>query len=657
MSVDITTDGKKILVRFPYNRRDVDLVKTISGRNWHNDSKTWRLPLTMSVCRRLRQLYGERLVIAPALAIWARQEIARGEHMEELRAGWAGQDALDRLDVLAKVTPDLFAAMQNREYQVTGSVFMTEAGQVLLGDDPGLGKTLQTLATLVQKEAGSILVACPRTATRTVWERETARWAPHIKTFVAQGSRQQREDVMTAYNYWPDSPKMLIINTEMMRVKKRWECRLTDRECNSWVRVPGKQSMVPNIKIDGEWVAGWPVKDKPPGRKGGCQANHEHKVLNEEEWPFLFERNWDAIVLDESHNSLASTYNVQSNNITQVRYGAVRLRRCLRDGGLAIALSGTPARSKLPKFWGTLNWLRPDVFTSYWQFAETHFGVTEGRYGKEVGTTFLDEKEFMDSVRPYYLARTKSEVAKDLPPIQYAGTPASDNLDGPNYVWLPMEGNQAKAYRQMRDMATAYVNGGTVLANGVLAEITRLRQMACSYGQMRGSEYHPANPSNKIDWLLQFLLEREDTGGKVVVGSSFSRLVEMAATVLRTEGHKVLTLTGATTDRDRLRLVNEFADPHSPYRIAILNTRAGGEAITLDAADDLVFFDLPWTSDEAKQFVARVHRVSRIHQVTVHRLVSEGTIEAWMASLTEEQRQLVESARPEALAMLKEALR
>ena len=166
----------------------------------------------------------------------------------------------------------------------------------------------------------------------------------------------------------------------------------------------------------------------------------------------------------------------------------------------------------------------------------------------------------------------------------------------------------------------------------------------------------PALPSNKLDWLVDFMEEREGTGAKVVVASSFSAIVELAADVLRGAGFEVLTLTGATKDRDRSDLVARFQDPADSLQVVCINRIAGGESITLDAADEMVVIDQPWISDQDDQLEPRIHRVSRIHQVTVYRLVSVGTIDEWMASLTDEQRETVSKASPRKLSeMLREA--
>ena len=181
----------------------------------------------------------------------------------------------------------------------------------------------------------------------------------------------------------------------------------------------------------------------------------------------------------------------------------MRLRACLKPDGLAIALSGTPFRSKLVKGWGTLNWLRPDIFRSYWRWAETHFGIEDGRYGKIVGGTDADgkpvkspdpkdEEAWDRMLRPYYLKRTKAEVVPDLPPIQYAGTPIREP-GSPNYVQLDMLPEQARAYNQMVADSEVTLDGTRITATGVLAEITRMRRP-----RTRPDGWAKAGPSSRL---------------------------------------------------------------------------------------------------------------------------------------------------------------
>jgi SNF2 family DNA or RNA helicase len=644
MSVEATTDRNRILLRgTTFSQKNA--AKAIAGcqARWDksftpNKFIGWSYPLTMETCYALRRVFGRELIVHPALTQWAREALQKQEVMEGIRAG--GTIALTHVQ---EAFPNMYQAMAARPYQPVGSSFMLEGQHTLLGDDPGLGKTIQTLAALVQAQCRRILVACPKTTTRSVWCNETNFWTPAIMPFVAQGREKQREQVIQEFNDTPyDGPKMLIINTEMLRAKRIWEC--------------------PNGRL-------W---DAAPNRKGGCRDIHNHETVVEYLWPELFEQKWDAVVLDESHQLLASRYNFMSKNITQGRLGAVHLRRMVKPGGLAIALSGTPFRSDLTKAWGTLNWLQPDVFPSFWNWAREHFPVDEeeiyvrGGTKQQTYTLRVDEEsgvpeprnmeKFNAAMRPYFLARTKAEAAPDLPPVQYMGTSPADNPDGLKAIWLEMEPKQAAAYNQMKNMAEAELEGGKLLATGVLAEITRLRQFASTHGRMADGEFVPGLPSNKIEWLLEFLMEQAGHDTKVVFASEFTQLVNLTSRTIQKElSQEVLTITGDVTGGRRDRAVERFQNMSDPCKVMGLNVKAGGVGITLDAADYMVLLDVPWTSDTEEQVVNRVHRVSRIHNVMVYRLLSVGTVDEWMGGLTEAQRRILMSASG-AASMAMEAL-
>jgi SNF2 family DNA or RNA helicase len=646
MHATITTDGKAIQARIEPKYKEgsrlahlIPHCKAVWDKTGERDVFLhWSYPLSMETCFAFRRVFGQELDVLPALVRWSREEVSRVRSLETLR-----EEAIDAVDLgrVEREAPRLFRAMQDRKYQISGTGFMLAGRQVILGDDPGLGKTLQALAACIQDDAREIIVACRRTATRTVWEKETKRWAPGIAVFVAQGTPAQRQKAFDDYSDHPvtiaGTRKMLVINIEMVRAKKVETCPLTKGEC----AVP-------------EW------------QRDALHPKHYYEA--EYKWPFLFSRTWDAIILDESHNLLASTANVQSKRITLQRFGAIRLRRCLAPNGLAIAMSGTPFRSKLEKGWGTLNFLRPDVFGSFWKWAETYFGVDKsGQYWQigdgEAVLEPRDPQAWDNMLRPYYLKRTKADAAPDLPAILYAGTPidASDP-ESPRYVQLEMadaDGKpsaQARLYAQMLKDAELTLGDGTrFTATGILAEITRRRQLAtAAVKRGEGRTLLPVLPSNKLDWLIEFAQEREDTGIKFVVASSFTEVVELAAEVLRKEGFEVATLTGRTSDKDRMRIVERFQDPDDSLQVVCLNRDAGGESITLDAADDMVILDIPWISDRDEQLEARIHRVSRVHQVTVYRLVSVGTIDYWMAGLTDSQRAAVAGASPRRLSEMLE---
>lgn len=105
-----------------------------------------------------------------------------------------------------------------RPYQAQGVCWLMQAAAhgigVCLADDMGLGKTLQTIAFLLSRP-GPALVVAPLTVL-PVWERELARWAPHLRVrrhegagrILAEGFAKvtaANDVTLTAYGYlWRD---------------------------------------------------------------------------------------------------------------------------------------------------------------------------------------------------------------------------------------------------------------------------------------------------------------------------------------------------------------------------------------------------------------------------------------------------------------------
>jgi SNF2 family DNA or RNA helicase len=476
----------------------------------------------------------------------------------------------------------------------------------LIADQPGLGKTVQSIAAIIESGiTGTILVVAPKAAAKLTWPQELARWVPNDLVYVlgAHIPKNERDDwVYSAASYTVD-------NSENERV---WLITSPN-----YVRVRAETDNYGNYLYD----------------KGQKVLTPVQEAVGE-----LFKWKWSAIIVDESHQTLAGgTGNKKKWPAQKQGLGALDVRK----DGLKLALSGTPFRGKEEYLWGQLNWLRPDLFRSFWRWCEKHFDVMNSGWGTEIGR-MVDRDGMYAEAKSVMIRRTKQEVAEDLPPKQYGGWPLDTGLpEGPNNpvaVWLNMDPKQAKAYEQIQKQAAAHLEGGDLLVNGILAELTRLKQFAGSYGKMIGDRYVPTLPSNKFDWLVEFLDERgiskdrDASAPKVVVASQFSQLIACFAHGLGELGIRSYKFTGSTSDKDR-ELIKEMwqNEPEDHTRVLLLTTTAGGVSLTLDAADELVILDETWSTSDQEQLEDRLHRLSRMHQVTIWKVFSRGTIEESIA--------------------------
>ena len=670
-SISIEKKGRRIELR---SRVAIAGLRTAVPGAYQSVNGHWTVPLSIESCILLRQKYGTRLDVGPTLRRWARGVQRNRRNMAALSAS---KDA--KLYVLPKVAPKLYRAMRKRKYQRVGVRFIADNPATLEADEPGLGKTLIAMGGILESETpGPYLIIAPKTASDSVWKREIERWLPRDhKAIIVPEGRIMRERVLKYSHFGPKTwlivhPEMVMVRTwlECVKlVKKRFRSRKTGRKyfktvpCGKWSPAEAKQKRI--LKTCKH------VKDR------------KTKRIDVYSYEKLFKVQWGAIVIDESHESLIR----RSGAPTQRRNGMDKLP--IRTDGLRIAMSGTPFDDRPHQLWGTLNWLYPDKYSAFYRWAETYWKKT-GYTGWGIGE-FIKEREQMlwDSLSTVAIRRTKAEVAQDLPPKMYPGSKLDPwDEQSPHGIWLEMEGKQARAYAQMERDAVAELDSGRLTAVTGLAELTRLKQLACSYGRIetkkvrvrcgatfedhrlfcdeckrRGwhiewrDKFHPELPSNKFNWLANSLEEwgfprRPIT--KVVVVSFYTGLLENVASNLerhfKTKPHRPLTtaITGRVTGSRRKRVIDEFNDDGGPS-VMMLNVKAGGTAITIDSADKTIFLSETRIPSQQTQAEDRTHRVSKPRHCEYFYLRSLGTVDvgtAWAnMELAEGSRRLLDVRR------------
>ena len=605
-------DGNRIIVRAPSSSSDK--IKKIPGcaPRWRRGIQKdtflgWSFPLTMDTCRDLTRMFGkDNVKFGPLLSEWGKKEQELEKLLRDIKAD-TPENNLENMRPVKWAAPYLWEAMAARPLQATAALYMGVGRQVLNSSQPGVGKTLETLAALVQGTARTILIFARKTALTTVWEREIYRWlGPDLATvYVADGSRDNRASAIQAFSLSIGLPlgshppmSFLICNSEMARTAKACQNGRSAVQCRKMCESHGKSKA---------------------------------KYHPEPAWPQLFGLPpLDAIVLDESHRAITGLGS-RSLLVTQVHYGMSRLPR--RPDTMMLPLSGTPWRADRVQAWGTWNWMRPDLFSSRWTWIQRYFETADGTHDEMVIGDLRPGKvkAFDREVSRWSVRHTKAEAAPDMPAKEYAGSlldPA--DRDSPVGVWLEMTPEQAEAYGQMKANGDADILGGRLTTASALAEITRLRQFACSFGRLEGDQFVPDLPSNKLNWLLD-LLDEADGQGKVIVASQFTKLIHLFAGELEKQGHRVLTLTGRGTARDREEVQDLFQNDDS-CNLILVNTLAGGESINLSRASYMVFTDETFIPDEQEQMEDRGHRIGYPTGLTVYYLRSLGTIEVDIAT-------------------------
>ena len=101
-----------------------------------------------------------------------------------------------------------------RQYQVQGILHLLAMPRFVLGDDTGLGKTLQTIAALSylwDKKPDLPALICTTKSAVGQWESEFDRFTHGVAVFKLLGTKAKRRKIHEAFNSYSEGPKVLVM--------------------------------------------------------------------------------------------------------------------------------------------------------------------------------------------------------------------------------------------------------------------------------------------------------------------------------------------------------------------------------------------------------------------------------------------------------------
>jgi SNF2 family DNA or RNA helicase len=296
-----------------------------------------------------------------------------------------------------------------------------------------------------------------------------------------------------------------------------------------------------------------------------------------------------SVVVDECH---------LIKNHHAVRSQAVR--RLAKTASTVVALSGTPITHHPADLWPTLVALEPASWPSRERWVSRYCQTVPGDYGEQIlGLDAHREPEFRTTLLGATRRIARADVLADLPPKVYSI----------RTVELPTA--YRKAYDAMEQQMLAELpDGGELSVMSVLAQLTRLAQMASAAADVRvttetgadGIEHEHQNvtlkaPSWKVDALLEVLDERP--GEHTLCFAPSRQLVMLAGAAATAAGYSVGYVVGGQTQADRTAVRTAFQAGELDLLCA--TTGAGGVGLTLTRAGTVVFLQRPWSLVESSQ--------------------------------------------------------
>lgn len=309
--------------------------------------------------------------------------------------------------------------------------------------------------------------------------------------------------------------------------------------------------------------------------------------------PQLRRIGWDWVILDEAHHAK----NPKAQRSQAIRKLQARGR---------LALTATPFTNNASELWGILNFLKPWLYTSYWAFYDMYVKYIDlphrGRKVTGVRNVGLLRRE----LAPLMIRRLDSDVRRDSLPVRF------------KTLRVQMHPEQAKAYRRMAKEALVVLGSRTVEATHVLAQHTRLRQLACSLGVLG-----PKDVGAKLDALIALI--EDAPREKWVVFTTFAEVLDLIEVRLEKADISFVHLRGGMGSTGIRATVKEFQN--TPVRVLAGTIQTGGEGLDFTAARQLVFVDQWWDPGVRYHAYKRVARRGQTRSVVITTLECVGTID------------------------------
>ena len=409
-----------------------------------------------------------------------------------------------------------------------------------------------------------VIVVAPKSALRQ-WASEIHRFVSGVTTFVASGGFKERS---ATYEAWAKhaGPSVLILNYAILL--RDWD-------------EGGVQPMLPNGH---------------PDIHGLVTPGFLDKLTNG--MPLL-------TIFDECH-AFKST---KTKTWQTCKFLSDRSRRCY-------GLTATLLKNNLIEGFSIYKVIYSPAFTTKTQFLED-FCITKmqsvgGRRQIPIIKGYKNLDQFRARIDPYFLGRPKHAVSDELPTLIT------------KEVACELSSTEDSKYEEALSGVIELGDGETRDFEDHKAFVSLLycQQVVNSMALLKFGDSKELNLGAKEEALVDLLTgELEDE--KVVIYTRFESHIARLQQILKAVKIKSVRLTGKEKDKDRSHAQSIFQDMDSDTRV-ILITAAGTEAINLQAASAMIFFDAPWSWGDYVQGIGRLIRIGSPHQhVVVYHLVAE----------------------------------
>lgn len=329
----------------------------------------------------------------------------------------------------------------------------------------------------------------------------------------------------------------------------------------------------------------------------------------------------DVLILDEAHYLKSRT-----SKRTQSIYGLHCMGKGIADyAGRVWLLTGTPAPNDVSELFPHLRGLWPDLLPAdkkFMSFVTRYCHVDATPFGlKIIGNKKATLPELRENIKGIMLRRRAEDVLKDLPPIVWQEIEIEPDVLSPALAKLEASA-EVKALRAVLDDPTAELSDAEGVAMATLRRMTG-EAKAALIGSMIADELQ----ANAYE--------------KVIVFAHHKDVIRALRGLL--EDFDPVVITGETTAAVRQSSIDRFQTDKN-CRVFIGQIQACATAVTLHAANQVVFAEASWTPSDNAQAAKRAHRIGQTRPVMVRMIGLAGSIDAAVTRvLARKSRQISEA--------------
>lgn len=327
---------------------------------------------------------------------------------------------------------------------------------------------------------------------------------------------------------------------------------------------------------------------------------------------------WDIVVFDEAQ---------------QIKNAASKGAKVARNltARSVFAMTGTPIENRLAELWSIVDVTNPGLLGTQRRFNQ-RYAVPIERWRDEDAANRLKRL-----IAPFVLRRRKDDpdVSVDLPPKTEVT------------VDCTLTREQATLYQAAIDRAFSTGLGATAFERRgrILALLTSLKQICNHPAHALKDGGRLVGRSGKLTRATEILGEVVAANDHALIFTQYRQMGDLLVGHLMKELDlpEVPFLHGGTPMHKRDEMVDRFQLAEDAPPLMLVSLRAGGTGLNLTRATQVMHFDRWWNPAVEDQATDRVHRIGQTRPVTIHRMVTVGTVEERIAELLERKRSLADA--------------